>query len=299
MKTIIFTLMLTILSLNTYANVCSSNNICVNSKMPLWSQSDSSLRTYINQQEGLSVTSDPGWCGMVSAAMFLRGIALDRQSRAKMDSDWDASSKTSKSNNYFILKAGKLVKTDLADGGTRSSNARNAFIKIRDDKDTYKKKVLMFRDNGEMNYEVWENILTTPQGIKSRIKKYRQASYISVGIYDKKTKRVSKRLCTWRWKRWRPRRICRTIYYNYRYYERDGGHAMVINGYEGSAFKIYDPWGRIYNVKLRNSTKHFDGSRVRKKMTFKHVAGSGQGFAESRGAAHTLFLDSYISWSLK
>ena len=43
-------------------------------------------------------------------------------------------------------------------------------------------------------------------------------------------------------------------------YSRAGGHALVLNGYEDGYLKIYDPWGKIYNVQFSKAKgKGIDG----------------------------------------
>jgi hypothetical protein len=51
-------------------------------------------------------------------------------------------------------------------------------------------------------------------------------------------------------------------------YKINGGHAVTLNGFEDGHLKIYDPWGRIYNVDLEK-----DGS-LNQAGKMKHVKGT-------------------------
>jgi hypothetical protein len=54
---------------------------------------------------------------------------------------------------------------------------------------------------------------------------------------------------------------------------RAGHHAIVVNGVEGNAYKIFDPWGRIYTATMENGgLRHFGGEGG-----FVHNANNGAG----------------------
>jgi len=66
-------------------------------------------------------------------------------------------------------------------------------------------------------------------------------------------------------------------------YSRTGGHALVLNGYEDGYLKIYDPWGKIYNVQFSKA----EGKGVDGRTEVRHVSGSWG------------FVKSYSGWSKK
>ena len=66
-------------------------------------------------------------------------------------------------------------------------------------------------------------------------------------------------------------------------YSRSGGHALVLNGYEDGYLKIYDPWGKIYNVQFSKAK----GNGIDGRTEVRHVSGSSG------------FVKSYSKWSKK
>lgn len=56
-------------------------------------------------------------------------------------------------------------------------------------------------------------------------------------------------------------------------YRVQSGHAIAVNGYESGAIKVYDPWGRIYNVKLGRTS-----ARGLERETALHFVSGDSGF---------------------
>ena len=72
-------------------------------------------------------------------------------------------------------------------------------------------------------------------------------------------------------------------------WKREGGHALVINGYEDGYLKIYDPWGKIYNVNLVKRTD----KALKNRTEVRHVSGSS-GFVKSySGRKSKVMFDGY------
>lgn len=292
MKKFISMLLFSLVSASVFAAdqpACGSGSICVYAKMPLWNQGDSNLRDYINKERKLSVKSDPGWCGMVSSAMFLRGIATERLNTANMPDQWDSAT----INPYqYILSAGLLVGTDLKNGGTYAGEAEDGFSKVRSDSWIAKAPwPLSYRGryysstNGVINTDI----------LRSNIYQDKVAHYIGVGNYKTKTVQDPQLSCTWKWLAFIPYPSCKTVYVPRTFYERDGGHALVINGYDGKYLKIYDPWGRIYNVTMKEEEVSINGNK-KKKINFVYANGD-KGFAYAYGD-NKLLMDSFTAWSL-
>ena len=74
-----------------------------------------------------------------------------------------------------------------------------------------------------------------------------------------------------------------------RTHKRAGGHALVMNGYEDGYIKIYDPWGKVYNVTLKKAT----GKGIKGRSQVRHVSGD-RGFVKAYGAKKTILFDSYV-----
>lgn len=112
------TLNLSVEPATVHAMSCQSSTLCVHNLMPLWDQSDPALASYIHSQ-GYNVTSDPGWCGGVSAAMVINSYYQEMQTYTGLQSTTVPSQFALSQGEYpFILQSMIQVGTNIVGGGT-------------------------------------------------------------------------------------------------------------------------------------------------------------------------------------
>jgi len=222
--------------------------------MPIWNQGSESLRDRINKEKGLNLDKDPGWCGAVATAMFLRGLSQERVKTADMPNEWDTPILLDE--NPYIISSGNLVETDFQQGGTLYSTLNRGISKVRSES-IFKPQLIkknseyefeITDDRGEF-YSVNSDVLNQIE-LKNRIRKSKPAHIILVGRYSENKSIDSKLKCL------KNTNIpfCTTVQEQKISYQRLDGHFLVINGYDGKYFKMYDPWGRIYNVSMNVET---------------------------------------------
>tara|TARA_Y100001954_G_scaffold93508_1_gene102413 strand:+ start:527 stop:1501 length:975 start_codon:yes stop_codon:yes gene_type:complete len=223
-------------------NQCRSEVACTYGNMPLQRQGSIMLRWYLNEKEQLSVKSDPGWCGAVAGMMALYGLkAHNPQIKWNSWPDEVPFKRIKKKNlHYGVWKTGKLFKTNFEKGGTYGHHAALGLQNIWDNLEGAKWK----HYSNERYLPLWST-----ETLKQDILEKKHVSY--VGISKEKVKIV--------------RSLSPQIFYDDEikkryldvgYFEvpvsREGGHALVINGYDGDHLILYDPWGRIYTAKASN-----------------------------------------------
>jgi len=187
-------------------------------------------------------------------AMFLRGLSAERSPTADMPNRWDTSFLVD--INSYIINAGDLVRTDFLRGNTEYSTIDQGISKVRSEsffKPQVIKKISQYQriitdDRGEFYSQSSDDL--NEIDLKNRIKKSKPAHIILVGRYSKKNSIESKFKCL------KNGRIpfCTMEQIEKTTYQRLDGHFLVINGFDGKYFKIYDPWGRIYNVSMNVET---------------------------------------------
>jgi len=246
--------------------LCPDSDFCVLSKTPLLSQSASSLPPIIKQKSGISsITRDQGWCAPVSSAIGIAGLVRETSSTVKFNNNFDqfrnfskAWSTNSRTKKYgvSIYNIGEKMDTNWKDGGTYSHKKVEAFESI--------KKAIRGPTNFSIGHEDqslsrWTTV--TNQDIVDIFKKHKPAFAVSWGVYKKSG----------------------TIY------RRNGGHALIINGYEDGYLKVYDPWGKIYNINIVEA----NGGGINGRAEIRHVSGD-RGFVKSyTGADKKILFDGY------
>ncbi len=223
-------------------NNCLSKVSCTYSRMPLQRQGAIMLKWYLNEKESLSVKSDPGWCGAVAGMMAVYGLRVHNPN-VKWD-DWPDNvpvSKIKKSNRYYgVWKIGQSFKTNFENGGTYGHHAADALRNMWDKVKGYSWKHF----SNERYLPIWST-----KTLKEDIYKKKHVSYIGV---SKEEVKIVRSLST----SVRYDKEVKERFMNVGYYEvpvkREGGHALVINGYDGGKIILYDPWGRIYTVDIVN-----------------------------------------------
>ena len=72
-------------------------------------------------------------------------------------------------------------------------------------------------------------------------------------------------------------------------YRRNGGHALIINGYEDGYLKVYDPWGKVYNVNIVEAK----GGGINGRAEVRHISGDS-GFVRSyTNSSQKILFDGY------
>ena len=239
---------------------CTDNTFCVLSKMPLISQSSMALPGIIRKLSGKKVYMDTGWCAPTSVTMGIAGLVRETSNRVKFNNNFDQFRNFSKKNTIFtrtkqygpsIYKVGEDMGTMWEAGGTYSHLKSLAIM-------NYEKKIDArgyHKGFRSMSVRTWNP--TTNQDIIDIFQQRKPFMAVSFGTY----KPGEKASDPW---------------------QREGGHALVINGYEDGYLKIYDPWGKIYNVNLVKRT-----DKVLKNRTeVRHVSGSW-GFVHSYSGRKT------------
>lgn len=210
---------------------CASKTFCVNNKMPLLRQGSYLLWPKIKQLSGdASIKADTGWCSAVASTMAISGeklmaptniIRSQDLSGIELIKDTNIDKRTESYANV-IFKMGQRMKTSWKNGGTRDGERGIAFSQYFNEMKLANSKT---QSKGNQDFEII-NPLTNLYFIEL-FKRFMPGIATSFYFYDKETNGS---------------------------YKIKGGHALTINGYEDGHLKIYDPWGRIYNVDLKSTT---------------------------------------------
>lgn len=244
MKIIIFFLLLTFQITNLFAkgsgppqpDRCESDTFCVNGKMPLFNQGDYKLISLLKQKVSSSIQQDMGYCVPTAQAMFLAGLKLDAP-KAKFNNFLDDLTDQNVQGKApeMIFTIGQKINTNWIKGGTTFTKARSYAGDINGGIKNYKRKE---SDSASTHLTAG----TEAGDFKRDIKKHKMNYLIELGDYKGTGHKLNSVDCS--------KNPCEINYSSWGIYTRTGGHGLVINGYEGDYFKIYDPWGRIYNVRI-------------------------------------------------
>ncbi len=240
----IFSLLLIFQAFNLFAagspspvpDRCESNTFCTNGKMPLFNQADWRLISYLQQNVSGSITRDLGFCAPTAGAMFFAGLKLEAP-KTKFNNLFDTitDSNVQSKSPELIYNIGQWIHTKWTKGGTGTV-----------DIDYYSNKI----GKGISNYKMKETELSVTHlmagakagHFKDEIKKRKMMYLIQLGHYKGTYHRFDSINCS--------KNPCEINYRSGGAYTRKGGHVLVINGYEGDYYKLYDPWGRIYNIRI-------------------------------------------------
>lgn len=215
---------------------CESDTFCVNGKMPLFNQGDYKLINLLKQKVSSSIQRDMGYCVPTAQAMFLAGLKLEAP-KVKFNNlldDLTGQNADSKAAE-LIYTIGQGEGTDWFKGGTVFSKARSSLKNLEGGLSNYKRKK---SDSASTHLTAG----TEAGDFRGDIKKHKMMYLISLGVYKSMGHKLKSVDCS--------KNPCQIDYDTWGFYTRNEGHGLVINGYEGDYFKIYDPWGRIYNVRI-------------------------------------------------
>ncbi|MEE3080466.1 MAG: hypothetical protein VX341_14095 [Bdellovibrionota bacterium] len=252
----------TFILISGQASACNSS-FCVNPEMPLLSQASTRLASAISRLErDSSIKKDTGWCVPVAATMSFAGSLKKSKNMSY------SSSKLNNMRNYNVhwnshINAGTFSDSIHYVGELMRTNWRKGGTSTRSSDKAYKSIYNSIRGNVTKNY-VAKSTKHSSYNL-NYFKTLFRGKYPAATLIIKKTDRRRKFL---------------------------SGHAIALHGYEGSTLKIFDPWGRIYNVSVSST-----GSRSYPKIS--HVKGT-RGAVEyySRGSNYAS-LTSFASFSVQ
>lgn len=238
----------------------AKTKFCVNPSVPLLSQSSPQLASYIAKATGDStIKKDMGWCGAVSLTMSTLGVIYSSPGEILQDPFFwkrnlpsaergfaitDLYERTAHYAN-FVYQIGNIAGTNWAKGGTLTDRGLDVILSHQDpsignlNKASYEGEVLTKRFKvltDEWSQEALVQGLTVGQN-----NNFARGSGIIRDCYAQTVKKVnsddkrdywemSNFQCEWK---------------------RSGmTHALSVNGIEDGYVKIYDPWGKVYNLRI-------------------------------------------------
>ncbi|WP_408096685.1 hypothetical protein ACJVC5_16745 [Peredibacter sp. HCB2-198] len=241
----------------------AKTKFCVNPSTPLLSQSSPELAKYIsNVTKDPSITRDPGWCGPVATTMSFLGSIIDEENEIYEDSFlWKKNALSLSSKELGALSMyertakfgdvihnlGNYMNTNWKKGGSvPETGMRTAFSRI-DPSIRNLNKALYLAEVRRDFFKMFKEEVTL-NNLISKLTKGKHVTTLSAVTYRQKCDYTAKLV---------EQTATRDVYEatfkcddKTPYQSLSGGHALSVNGIEDGYVKIYDPWGRIYNVKI-------------------------------------------------
>lgn len=251
---------------------CRNKNFCVLSKMPLLDQSAYELTREISKQEkNTAITRDTGWCAPTAMTMALAAVKLENvepRNILKFNSIVDDILTINNLTGYFpnstsryanfIYKAGNLAETNWVNGGTSTLKAGAAL-------ETLVKSISGQRS--KIFHKEYSNVTLTNEKVAKLFLKAKPSIFVSMFQYLSSSN--AQGVVT--------------------YAPAPIGHALAINGVDDGRVKIYDPWGRLYNVNFSLATEN----GIKGKTVVTHLNGDS-GFVSSNTKSNAkIILNSY------
>lgn len=266
---------------NVTFDVCkSTDSLCVLANAPLLRQNSSLLHPVISRlANDPSIKADTGWCAPVAGTMSLAGLALDN--RGINNSIYPAAQfKNVSSNNVNtsynidtltqaygenIYTNGQLMNTFWGGGGTMGVSILGAYVTFNHSSIPVSNEA-GFVDimSGEIKFSAEKNLNSSV--LFALIQKNKPAAQIYVTAFQEKDSTFSEISGT--------------------------GHAISLNGYEDGRLKLYDPWGRIYNVTAESVTLGKLGTRI----VLQHTTGQTGGYVSSFNLSKRLVILGLVSY---
>lgn len=241
----------------------AKTKFCVNASTPLLRQGSPDLAKYISTvTKDPSITRDPGWCGPVAGTMSLLGSIIDEENEIYQDSflwkknvgvstqkdlaSLSLDARTAKFGDV-IYNLGKYMNTNWAKGGSATETGmRTVFTRLDPSIRNLNRPFYL----GEVRRDFFKMYKeeVTFNNLLSKLTKGKHVTTLSAQTYRQKCDYTYKRI---------EQTATREIYEatftcddKTPYQALSGSHALSVNGVEDGYVKIYDPWGRIYNVKV-------------------------------------------------
>ena len=252
---------------------CQSAYRCFFARMPTYQQDDSGLETYIGNRIGTTNYRDPGLCAPTAAAMILRAVVDERDSRTKLNNNF-LENLSSRFWYETVYQIGLDSYTDFDDGGTNPYNIYVSFGR-------YFERTVSTKGISLSWGTPWaKSANVTNQDIINLIKSKKPAIYIGVDALDQQEAYVDGIRKTW-------------------YEVNGGGHALVIKGFDGDRLHIQDPWGMEYFARLQdeNFATYSNGS-TQVNAVFTDLTNNQGSFMGTYGNNHKIVLDETMALSL-
>ncbi|WP_413943991.1 hypothetical protein [Bdellovibrio sp. HCB-162] len=238
----------------------AKTKFCVNPYVPLLSQSSPQLASYIAKATGDStIKKDMGWCGAVSLTMSTLGAIYSSPGEILQDPFFWKNNLPSpekglaitdlfeRTAHYadFVYQIGNIAGTNWAKGGTLTDRGLETILSRQDpsignlNKVSYEGEVLTKRF--KVLTDEWSNEALVKGLTVGQNNNFARGSGIIRDCYAQTVKKVnsddkrdywelSNFQCEWK---------------------RSGmTHALSVNGLEDGYVKIYDPWGKVYNLQI-------------------------------------------------
>lgn len=252
----------------TDSQVCDyeKTKFCVNSASPILTQSSPELAQYISSvTNDPSIKRDPGWCGPTATAMSLLGTILPEEleiytdkflwKRNLLSSEKAQDLNINKRTGLYgdlIYNIGNTMETRWAAGGSNTEvGVRHLYTRI--DPSIRNLDIRYYDGEVKREYYALAKKELTLDNLIDKFSKGRNVTVLSTQKYRQPCDYTSKEI----------KRTDKLIYYEVSYTcdstlpykQTPGSHAVSVNGIEDGYVKIYDPWGRVYNVELRDGDK--------------------------------------------
>lgn len=239
---------------------CQSEQRCWYSKMPVYAQDSGELETYVGSMVHIPGYQDPGLCVPTSAAMLLRAVLDERNSQTVLNNSF-LSGVQSKPWVQTVYKIGVDIGTDFVNGGAPVGGVD---IKFREYFSKTKAKIGLIQvAEGTVGSRSTMSNAELIQAIRTR--KFGFLIGVDFSLKKKNTKNVE----------W--------------YEPINGGHALVIKGYDWDRLHLQDPWGMDYFVRVETeNVAHTVHGMKEKTSVFKPVTSAGS--MGSFGGTHKISL---------
>lgn len=273
----------------------AKTQFCVKPDMPILYQASPKLAEYISAATGdNNIKRDMGWCGAVALTMATLGSVYSSPAEIMQDPFlWksnlpslqkvrDITDIHERTSQYaeLIYKVGQIASTNWAKGGTQTDRAITKFFSRVDpsvgnldksafEASTLRKTFQLLTD--QFSIEAAAKNLTVGQN-----NNFARGQAIIMDCYPQKIEKV---------KSDERRDYWRTSDFKCQWKKSGQTHALTVNGLEDDYLKIYDPWGKIYNLKVFEKTTV---PHLNMQVAFAVPAGNESGYFRNNGKIEEL-----------
>lgn len=249
-----------------FSKICNyeKNKICVLKDTPILQQNTALLAKHISKvTKNKSITKDTGWCGPVAASMSLAGAIYSSQYEIHQNEHlWSSNLPTrntiikndinARTNQYanMIYNVGQTLGTNWEKGGTQTAaGLRKIYQQVDPSVRNANTKILSGKV-ARLFLKLEKQDLT----VKSLIEKF-ESGYNVLVLSTQRYKQT----CSYKVSEIKTNSKYKTMKAVYDckktdlYKHLNTSHAVSVNGIEDGYVKIYDPWGRIYNVDIKHN----------------------------------------------
>lgn len=242
----------------------AKTKFCVKADMPILYQASPKLAEHISAATGNSnIKRDMGWCGAVALTMSTLGAVYSSPAENMQDPFlWknrlpalekirEISDIHERTSQYadLIYKIGQIASTNWAKGGTQTDRSILKFFSRVDpsvanldktsfEATTLRKTFQLLTD--QFSIEAAAKNLTVGQN-----NTFARGQAIIMDCYPQKVEIAKSDEIRNYWK---------TSNFKCQWKKSGQTHALAVNGLEDDYLKIYDPWGKIYNLQVFEKT---------------------------------------------